>query len=118
MSEMIERVSRAVFPNEWLALDRGDIWKHVVDDVRADLLNRGRAAIEAMREPDMSMLHAALEMNRAMPEPRPLRVTNEYHDAGLVFGVMIDAALQAEVSRPQSAQLGPGMIPQPPEPSQ
>jgi hypothetical protein len=116
MSEMIERVSRAVFPNEWLALDRGDIWKHVVDDVRADLLNRGRAAIEAMREPTEAMVKAGDQKNHedALIEAGCINITNELP---AIYDAMIDAAL-AETSRPQSAQLGPGMIPQPPEPSQ
>lgn len=43
-------------------------------------------------EPDMSMLHAALEWNRVQPaDERPLRVGFEYHDAPAIYRAMLSA---------------------------
>jgi hypothetical protein len=80
MSEMVERVATAIF-------DAGERWDeeepalagHVPYDVLA------RAAIEAMREPNMAMLNKA---NRALDRDK----------AAVAYRAMIDAALSSPAS--------------------
>jgi hypothetical protein len=102
MSEMVERVAKAI------SAKHGYYW--------TEHLALARTAIEAMREPTGAMVKAGDQKNHedALIEAGCINITNELP---AIYDAMIDAAL-AETSRPQSAQLGPGMIPQPPEPSQ
>ena len=65
MSDMIERVARAIDPNAWAAIDRGALRAESVPAAREMLFVTARRAIEAFREPTADMIHAAfVEMNR------------------------------------------------------
>lgn len=60
MSEMVERVARAIDPGAWAFIDGCGprAWSAEYgypDDARVASLNRARAAIEAMREPTFLM---------------------------------------------------------------
>lgn len=88
---MVEKVGLAIRVArwEWVTANAGKSpeWPHVPIDVLA------RAAIEAMREPDLGLLHSVLEANRAKDEPRPIPVTSEYSVAEFVWGEVIAAIL-------------------------
>lgn len=58
MSEMVERVARAIATAQWGAENATDeAWRELCDDY--DLWAEARAAIEAMREPTKQMVEAA-----------------------------------------------------------
>lgn len=52
---MLERVARAIEPDEWI--ERPDSW-----DLRRASLAKARAAIEAMREPTEAMVSATYDV--------------------------------------------------------
>ena len=56
MSEMVERVARALAPLAWAALGTGDTLAH--ENRRKASLRHAKAAIEAMRNPPMTMTQA------------------------------------------------------------
>ena len=62
MSEMVERVARAMFARENRARD-GWTWEREIEnvDLRTYWLDSARAAIAALREPTEAMLMAARE---------------------------------------------------------
>lgn len=74
MSEMVERVARAMFE-----ADRGGSWDDVRENSKAMWRSFARAAIEAMREPTEAMINVGW---RSMNDER------------LPWEVMIDAALK------------------------
>lgn len=87
MSEMIERVSRALYPEKWEGHDvcrelHPDYWAFPMEiEDRDRLLARARTAIEAMREPSKAMDTAGLDCG---PD----------RDHGTYWRAMIDAALE------------------------
>jgi hypothetical protein len=86
MSEMIERVARAIYEDAW-----GIEWPPEPAG-EADEYRRGaRAAIEAMREPTEAMLSAA-----GTRRPRGDEVMGPDHPWAL-WDAMIDAALKETV---------------------
>lgn len=79
MSEMIERVARALDPDMWQAMDSGS---HMPTS-KALSLSHARAAIEAMRTPAEAMVHAGIDAWTKSP----MAVSTQYT-------AMIAAALQ------------------------
>jgi hypothetical protein len=82
MSEMIERVARAIDPSLWVVIDR--LTKQQYDlawvaDSRRLSFDRAKAAVTAMREPTQLMV----KVGRSWSDS----------DADLIFSKMIDAAL-------------------------
>lgn len=97
---MVERVSRALWPDRWATHDgtkenSPDYWEMPtqVED-RRRLLERGRIAIAAMREPTEAMCHAGFfnadhsieGVGDLAPEPES--------QPRLIYQAMIDAALE------------------------
>lgn len=88
MSEMVERVAKALF--QW---QHGhDRWDEAEPDVREDACEAARAAIEAMREPTEAMCDAADALDRV--EAGVLR-TEVPFDAWIA---MIDEALKGDAA--------------------
>jgi hypothetical protein len=86
MSEMAERVSRALYPDQWasqdtcLEIDPDYYASPTETEQRVNLLAQGRRALEAMRIPTEAMIQAGIPG----PINNPLRI----------WRAMIDAALQ------------------------
>jgi hypothetical protein len=91
MSEMIERVARALFDDEWPGEPLEEEWDHNRDAWR----QKARAAIEAMREPTKAMLG-----DQGQPDPRfddlDYRLEPSEYPRALtkIWEAMIDAALK------------------------
>lgn len=82
MSEMIERVAKAI------CAQIGDVDWH-------DSIYLAKASIEAMREPDNAMLHAAAKAMSPGRRPTPDRVSCKQKHT-IRYQAMIVAALQSD----------------------
>lgn len=80
MDDLLERMSRAMEPEVWIAVDRG----YVSREKAQPCLDKARKGLEALREPTPSMLDAGYvaEANLSTNEP-----------PGEIWQAMIDAAL-------------------------
>jgi hypothetical protein len=90
MMDMIERVSRAIELDLWLALDHGALPNPEL--ARDYLMAKGRAAIKAMREPTIGMkLAGAPKITEHMPREGTQADYDAAHDC---WQAMIDVALK------------------------
>lgn len=78
MSEMVERVSRAINPGGWAAVDDG----YARPESRGRLMDDGRRAIKAMRNPTEAMFAATDHL------------TERTGDELEIYHAFIDAALK------------------------
>lgn len=99
MSEMIERVARAIIAVNAPQMMKG--WSALTDEQRAAEIDHGwdlwkdeaRAAIRAMREPTGPMAFAAKRMEKRLGEDGPVEV-NYVAVAYDIWPKMIDEALK------------------------
>lgn len=102
MTDMIERVARALCTHHYEKIVGGSIAKHIhmlcnVEQNWPRFVDAAKVAIEAMRDPTDSMKVAGgLKCESIMFENDPEANGIIFHDMGLVFGAMIDAALKPE----------------------
>jgi hypothetical protein len=109
MSEMVERVARAIDPTAWRWLDSivGREPAHPAEaPTRATQVRQARAAIEAMREPTEAMLRASPVVGTGPDERGNWAVNTK--PAQAVWPAMIDAALGTSPASPTDPQ---GQVP-------
>lgn len=83
MTEMVERVARALFEAEYPGGEADEYrWERSADAYR----DQARAAIESMREPTETMARAALFSNPYVPRDGLIEIEH--------WKIMIDAALK------------------------
>ena len=86
MSEMVERVARAIYEDDFGGPDRTPTpWAERDEEFRETVRSNARAAIQAMREPTSAMVEAA----DSRRDPR-----NGWLGAISAWEAMIDAALK------------------------
>jgi len=94
---MVRKVARAIHYGEIQHFIPGAFGFDALDAGRQEQLDEmARAAIEAMREPSLLIMHRVLEANRSHPEPRPLQVSEEYEATQFVLAHVVAAALSEE----------------------
>lgn len=94
MSEMIDRVARAIASKPYLQSGKAQDWDNLTERHRSWCREQAVAAVTAMREPTEMMIRAA------QPE---LWATDEYLGTG--YRDMIDAALSgAEFTNPYATE--------------
>lgn len=94
MSDMIERVAKAIARHIHKDADYGLDGDTAFESRRDDFIGIARAAIEAMREPDMAMMMAGYDATRQENGAPQFAETGFcVGHAGRIFFAMIDAAL-------------------------
>ena len=89
MTGMLEKMARAIAKRAWSLTDAelAESWSKT--DEREHLLRSGRAALQAIREPDEGMLDAAYVTRKRKIKP-------DENDDGRLFTAMIDHVLNEE----------------------
>lgn len=99
MTDMVERVARALCPTSWANLDKG-LARPGDDAVRDRSLELARAAIEAMNPPTEEMLDAAHEPAR--------KAFIEFRDSNSIVSVICSESIW-------KAMLTAALVSQPPD---